>query len=121
MKRNRLDYERAFKRLECPHLYGLPILTDSVRELSTMLKEGSLNLFAAYQRSFVWKPEKSSRLVATVLCQRFIHPIVLHEQSKGHFDVVDGKQRPTSILGFYLGEDTADAEATLLGIPVSLL
>lgn len=107
-KGNRVKYEKALKRLECPDLYGLPTVNDTIRELTIMLKEGSLNLFPEYQRSFVWRPEKASRLVATVLCQRFIPPIVLHEQSKGHFDVVDGKQRLTSILGFFLGEDKSD-------------
>ena len=34
-------------------------------------------------------------------------PVVLHEKTKGTFDVVDGKQRLTSLLGFYMNRKNA--------------
>jgi Protein of unknown function DUF262 len=34
-------------------------------------------------------------------------PLVLHEKSKGIFDVVDGKQRLTTLLGFYMNRKHA--------------
>eukprot|EP00594_Rhizosolenia_setigera_P014879 CAMPEP_0178963618 /NCGR_PEP_ID=MMETSP0789-20121207/15140_1 /TAXON_ID=3005 /ORGANISM="Rhizosolenia setigera, Strain CCMP 1694" /LENGTH=533 /DNA_ID=CAMNT_0020648139 /DNA_START=368 /DNA_END=1969 /DNA_ORIENTATION=+ len=70
------------------------------------LKKGELKLAPNYQRSYVWKPERASRLVVTVLAKRFVSGIVIHERENGTYDVVDGKQRLTSLLSFYLaGED----------------
>jgi hypothetical protein len=50
----------------------------------------------------VWKSERASRLVVTALCNRLIPAIVLHEKQKGKFEVVDGKQRLTTLLSFCL-------------------
>ena len=56
-------------------------------------------------------PDKASRLIATALCNRYDPTVVLHENKKGHYDVVDGKQRLTSLLGFFLnGEDNMPLE-----------
>eukprot|EP00961_Rhodomonas_salina_P200585 2705765-Rhodomonas_salina.1 len=71
-----------------------------------MYKKGRLNLAPKYQRGYVWKPERASRLVVTALCNRLVPGIVLHEFGKGKFEVVDGKQRLTTLLAFFLaGED----------------
>lgn len=99
--------EEALSELESEALYGLGSKQSSLRDFVAMLEEGQLNLFPKYQRSYVWQPNKASRLIATALCNRFIPAVVLHEVSKGVFDVVDGKQRLTSLLGFYLNSETA--------------
>ena len=100
-------FEDALVELESEKLYGLGCMQSDLYNFASQLERGALNLFPDYQRSFVWKPAKASRLIATVLCNRFIPPLVLHEKKKGCFDVVDGKQRLTSLLGFYMNRKQA--------------
>lgn len=65
----------------------------SIRELAALYKDGVLDLNPKYQRSFVWKVTKASRLIVTALCNRFVPGVVLHEVKHGKFEVLDGKQR----------------------------
>lgn len=102
------ELEDALSKMECDKLYGqVASHTKELGDFATMLEKGRLHLFPDYQRSYVWKPEKASRLLVTVLCSRFMPPIVLHEKRKGQFDVVDGKQRLTTLLGFLLNQQGA--------------
>jgi hypothetical protein len=100
-------FEESLAEVESEALYGLGTVQSTLSTFVNMLQIGSLNLFPRYQRSYVWQPDKSSRLIVTALCNRFVPPVVLHEVSKGVFDVVDGKQRLTSLLGFYLNSKEA--------------
>ena len=81
--------------------------------LADMLKTGGLNLAPDYQRGFVWSKERSARLVETVLGGRFIPPVVLHKKQDNKFDVIDGKQRLSTILAFRMGPN----EASKFGLP----
>ena len=101
------DYEDTLIEMESERLYGLGCKQSDLSDFCNKLERGTLNLFPEYQRSFVWEPSKSSRLLVTVLCNRFLPPLVLHETSKGIFDVVDGKQRLTTLLGFYMNRKDA--------------
>jgi Protein of unknown function DUF262 len=101
------QYENALVELESSKLYGASCKQSDLSDFCHKLAEGKINLFPEYQRAFVWEPAKSSRLVATALCNRFIPPLILHERSKGIFDVVDGKQRLTTLLGFYMNRKGA--------------
>ena len=74
----------------------------SIRELAALYKDGVLNLNPKYQRSFVWKVTKASRLIVTALCNRFVPGVVLHEVKHGKFEVLDGKQRLISLLSFFM-------------------
>jgi len=105
---SRKSFEDALLEKESDKLYGLGTKQSDLCDIAAKLARGKLNLFPPYQRSYVWKPDKASRLIATVLCSRFVPPIVLHEKVKGEFDVVDGKQRLTSLLGFYLNREGAE-------------
>lgn len=71
------------------------------------LEKGSIDLFPDYQRSYVWDPKRALRLIVTILCNRFMPPLVLHEVEKGRYDVVDGKQRLTSLLAWYMNREGA--------------
>jgi uncharacterized protein with ParB-like and HNH nuclease domain len=51
----------------------------------------------------VWDLKTASRLVVTVLESRIVPPIYLEEDNRGHFLVMDGKQRLTSLLAFVTG------------------
>ena len=64
---------------------------------------GDINLFPNYQRGFKWKSPEASRLVLTVLGERFVPAIVVHQKKDNTYDVVDGKQRLSSLLSFAYG------------------
>jgi len=98
------DYQESVENYKSK-LLNLTPTTISIREISMRIKDGDLNLFPEYQRSFEWKKKDSSRLVVTVLCQRYVPSIVLHAVEPTKFDVLDGKQRLTSLMGFYFGSD----------------
>jgi len=99
-------YENVLCELESEKLYGNTPRLCELDSLANWMRRGKLNIAPKYQRGYVWKPDRASRLVVTVLCNRIVPAIVLHEKSKGIFDVVDGKQRLTTLLSFYLaGED----------------
>jgi len=74
----------------------------TVQSLSFLLTEGRLDLAPDFQRGFVWKTPKQSRLIATALCNRLMPGVVLDEEKKGQFNVVDGVQRISTMLAFYL-------------------
>lgn len=99
-------FETALCDLESEKLYGTTPNLYELDQLANMLRKGRLNLAPKYQRGYVWKDDRASRLVVTALCNRIIPGIVFHEREKGVFDVVDGKQRLTTLLSWYLcGED----------------
>ena len=63
------------------------------------------NFDPEYQRLSVWSDEKQSFLIDTILRNYPIPPIFLHQHidpatGKTHYDVIDGKQRLTSIQRF---------------------
>mmetsp|Transcript_60103 Transcript_60103/g.178202 ORF Transcript_60103/g.178202 Transcript_60103/m.178202 type:complete len:621 (-) Transcript_60103:80-1942(-) len=101
-------YENELLDLESEELYGATSMLYELDQLANMLRRGRLHLAPKYQRGYVWDISRASRLVVTALCNRFVPGIVFHEKKKGSFEVVDGKQRMTSLLAFYLyGEDHA--------------
>jgi len=95
-------YENNLSTLESTTLGRIAPNTQALSHLASQLEEGDLNLLPEYQRKYVWKKDKASRLIVTALCNRFIPSIVVHERKQGEFDVVDGKQRLTALLSFYL-------------------
>lgn len=107
MDRNpNIAYESILKERASDSLYRLPKLDWSIGEIARLYNTSKINLFPEYQRGYVWNENdkhhsRASRLVVTVLCNRFIPPVVLHEKKKGVWDVVDGKQRLSSLLAFY--------------------
>ncbi|CAB9501089.1 Protein of unknown function DUF262 [Seminavis robusta] len=72
------------------------------------LGKGKLNLTPDYQRKHVWEPSRSSRLVVTVLCRRIVPAVTVWQDKKGRLDVIDGKQRLASLLGFFLAGDNPE-------------
>ena len=58
--------------------------TLTIQGLAEKLERKQLNLHPDYQRSFVWSPKRSARLIETVLGGRFIPPVVLHEKRNGN-------------------------------------
>lgn len=75
----------------------------NLKQIKDKLDGGEINLLPKYQRGFVWKSPEASRLVLTLLGGRFVPSVVVHEKDDGTYDVVDGKQRLTSLLSFMYG------------------
>ena len=96
------QWEEKLETMESNKLYGLGSKEVELDQVISWLRKNKLNLFPEYQRDFVWKPERASRLVVTVLCNRLMPAILLHEKEKGCYEVVDGKQRLCSLLTWYL-------------------
>jgi hypothetical protein len=81
-------FEDALKELESEKLYGLASKQVEIDQIASWVKKEKLNLFPEYQRDYVWKPEKASRLIVTVLCNRHVPPVVLHEKKRGVFTML---------------------------------
>lgn len=45
----------------------------------------------------------ASKLVISVLRQIYVPPVLLHQHENGTYDVVDGKQRMTSLIIYIMG------------------
>ena len=77
------DYEGHLKEMASAELYGLSPKHSSVGDMQRRLEKGTINLFPSYQRDFVWKSDRASRLIVTLLCNRVLPVIVLHEKKEG--------------------------------------
>ncbi|GAB4819579.1 hypothetical protein N2152v2_006625 [Parachlorella kessleri] len=91
------------------------------KDLDTLLnqiKKGSINLEPRYQRKYIWPKDKACRLVESVIASLFVPALVLHTNAEGVHDVVDGKQRLTTLRYFWEGHwpDDPKAEFRLQGL-----
>ena len=73
------------------------------------------NFDPAYQRKSVWSDEKQSFFIDSILKNFPMPPIFLHQKinddtGKTIYDIIDGKQRLTSIIRFLNNEITASDE-----------
>ena len=80
----------------------------SVGELSTMYRDGELELHPEFQRFFRWSPRQKSRLIESLLLGIPIPSVFVHQRADGVWDVVDGLQRLSAIfevMGILNGDD----------------
>lgn len=73
-----------------------------INEFVQRAQDGELNLSPSYQRADVWPTSDSQMLIESVLRGIPLPSIILLQDDEGgvNFEVVDGKQRLTSILRF---------------------
>ena len=84
-----------------------PIVQRSDRsryELHRWLTQGRLHVEPEWQRAYVWDKKRAARLIESVLIGMPIPVVYLAEMEDGNFEVVDGRQRLTSIFEFFKGE-----------------
>jgi hypothetical protein len=72
----------------------------SVRELKTDYEDKMLILAPDFQREFVWKLKQKSELIESILMGIPLPMIYFFEGDSGIIQVVDGKQRLTSLFEF---------------------
>jgi hypothetical protein len=72
----------------------------SVRELKTDYEDKMLVLAPEFQREFVWKLKQKSELIESILMGIPLPMIYFFEGEGGVIQVVDGKQRLTSLFEF---------------------
>lgn len=61
-------------------------------------------LSVPFQRQFIWKSERSSQLIESIIMNVPIPPLYFAEEETGKWLVVDGLQRLNSILTYYQNE-----------------
>ena len=73
-------------------------LSMSVGELSSLYKDGEIDIHPEFQRYFRWSPEQKSKLIESLLLGIPIPPIFVSQTEKGTWDVIDGLQRLSTIF-----------------------
>lgn len=94
----------------------------SMDHLLRRLRQGSIRLAPAFQRKFVWDQVRSSQLIESLMLRIPIPMFYVAASEDGHWDVVDGLQRLTTIRNFLLGEEknTDGKKAVREAIPFAL-
>lgn len=72
----------------------------SVHEICRRIEQGLYVMDPDFQRDFIWKPEKQSRLIESLLMRIPLPVFYLAERDDGKVIVIDGLQRLTTISNF---------------------
>ncbi len=73
----------------------------NISEFINLTVSGKLDIDPIYQRNDVWSTSASISLIHSILRGIPLPSVILWENASGHFQVIDGKQRISSILKFY--------------------
>ena len=77
----------------------------SLKHWINLMLKGNIVL-PEYQRSFVWEEKDTKRLIKSFYEGQFVQPITIAQYKAGNTErnlILDGQQRLTSILLYYLG------------------
>lgn len=76
-----------------------------LEEVAKMFKDkGKYNDLTDYQRNYVWSIKSRSLLIESFIMNIPIPPIFLYEKDYSFYEILDGKQRISSIVMFYNDE-----------------
>lgn len=70
----------------------------SVGELINLYEDNDLSLNPAYQRLFRWDDEQKTNFIESLILGFPIPPIFVSQDTTGHWDIVDGVQRVSTII-----------------------
>lgn len=84
----------------------------SIGEVTSLYRDGDIEIHPEFQRIFRWTPEQKSRLIESILLGIPIPPIFVSQRADGVWDVIDGVQRLSTVLEF-LGEYRDENRALL--------
>ncbi len=76
----------------------------SVAYLNSMIKSKKIILEVPFQRKQIWKADKASLLIESIIMNVPIPPLYFAEEENGDWLVIDGLQRLSSIRDFYDNE-----------------
>lgn len=76
----------------------------SVQYLYELIKKGKIILEVPFQRKQIWKNDKASALIESIIMNVPIPPLYFAEEEDGKWLVLDGLQRLSSIKNFYDNE-----------------
>jgi hypothetical protein len=99
-----LEREIANARLEI----SADTISMSITELTSLYREGTLQIRPEFQRLFRWSNEQKSRLVESVLLGIPLPSLFVSQSDSGTWELVDGLQRVSTLLqlqGVLLGTD----------------
>ena len=90
----------------------------TVNSIIDKINRGKVNLRPSYQREYVWTVRTASKLVESLMLNIPIPTMFFHEVNSGCLEVVDGKQRLTSIWSFTKGKFPDGTPFKLKGLDV---
>ena len=90
----------------------------TVSSVIDKINRNKVNLRPSYQREYVWTVRTASKLVESLMLCIPIPTMFFHEVGGGGLEVVDGKQRLTSIWSFIQGKFPDGTKFTLKGLDV---
>ena len=90
----------------------------TVNSVIDKINRGKVNLRPSYQREYVWTVRTASKLIESLILNIPIPTMFFHETQTGKLEVVDGKQRLTSIWSFIQGEFPDGSPFKLTGLEV---
>ena len=76
----------------------------SVQYIYELIKRGKIVLEVPFQRKQIWKNDKASALIESIIMNVPIPPLYFAEEEDGNWLVLDGLQRLSSIKNFYDNE-----------------
>lgn len=76
----------------------------SVEYIYHLIKKGKIILEVPFQRKHIWKNDKASMLIESIIMNVPIPPLYFAEEKDGKWLVLDGLQRLYSILNYYDNE-----------------
>jgi len=77
----------------------------AMETLIRRLQQGSIRLAPAFQRKAIWDLKRKSQLIESLMLKIPLPMFYVAADEKGHWDVVDGLQRLTTIKEFILGNE----------------
>jgi len=90
----------------------------TISSIVDKINRGKLDLRPAYQREYVWSIRTASKLIESLLLNIPVPTLFFNELGAGTLEVVDGKQRLTSIWSFVKGDFPDGKEFRLTGLEV---
>lgn len=76
----------------------------TVRKLVENYETGLISFNNAVQRGYVWKRDRRSAFIMSVILEKPIPPIYVIRYEDGNYSAIDGKQRSTTLIKFLADE-----------------
>lgn len=76
----------------------------SVKEIVSMVVDGTINISPDYQRQFRWEPIRQSKLIESIFLGIPVPPLFMATNSNYSWEVIDGVQRISTIINYIAPE-----------------